>query len=184
MMLFFSMSLESVVSNSFGANDELGRALNDGVVAEVVDGSFSSKEVRNLYERDIGGVFGRALNKVLDWRGYERVMPDHYVYLDLPASAVAATIKTRTGKTILAYNLKHKNQLRTDRFLRLYVNLHEHGHVRGEHSESFTESLVGDAARYVRKAVAPLKGFARNVYKQALQLEIVARQRAIAQYGH
>jgi hypothetical protein len=145
-----------------------------------------SREVRQMYLGDINSIFGRAMNKVLDWRGYQKRMPDHYAYLDLPEQVMAATITTNDGKVILAYNRKHAEKIRNNKLLRIYVNLHEHGHVRGEPSESFTEGLVGDAAYLVRKSLQPLYRWskkAQEVVQNAINIERYAAARQSVQYG-
>ena len=145
-----------------------------------------SREVRQMYLKDINSRFGRALDKVLDIRGYKKKMPDHYTYLDMPEQVMAATITAENGKVILAYNIKHAAKLRSNKLLRKYVNLHEHGHVRGEHSESSTEGLVRDAANAV---IGKFQDFyrwsrrAREIVNNALAIGQYAAAREAAQYG-
>lgn len=202
------MSLESILLNissvdiTFTPAELLGRIFyaKEGIgieqkdLAEKLKNATEARDVRDLYQRDINGIFGKALNKVLDWKKYDRRMPDHYVWLDMPEQAMAATIKGVDEKgretTILAYNSKHRERLLNNRFLRLYVNLHEHGHVRGEHSEEYTEGLVGDAARQIKKGIEYLAKLSRGIpnklkglYQQATQIAELADQRAYAQAG-
>jgi len=160
--------------------------LNHDNLVRQLKNATESPEVRQAYLRDMDNIFGRALNKVLDWRGYARKMPDHYTILDLPEQVMAATITANDGTVILAYNRKHADKLMSNRLLGLYVNLHEHGHVRGERSESSTEGLVGDAAYWVRKALQPfyrVSQKARDIVDQAIAVEIYAVEGAQAQYG-
>lgn len=158
---------------------------HDDLIRQLQDAT-ESKEVRRMYLGDISSIFGRALNKVMDWRGYQKRMPDHYTYLDLPEQVMAATITADNGTIILAYNIKHAEKLRNNALLRKYVNLHEHGHVRREHSESQTEGLVGDAAYLVRKALQPIYEWskrAREAFDNALAIQHYAAAREAAQYG-
>ena len=142
-----------------------------------------SEEVRNLYLKDISSSFGKALDKLLDIRSYVKKTPDHSTYLDLPDSIVAATVIISDGTVILAYNQKYADKLRNNSLFRLYVNLHEHTHVRGETSESYTGGLIGDAARYARSLLAFAPNKMEEVF-QSIKIEVLARYRQLLQYEH
>lgn len=135
------MSLEALVNNGSGSftKQELGAVIQAN----------NSPEVRNSYLSDINGIFGKALNLILSMRGYKNKMPDHYIYLNMPEKILAATIISSDGNTILAYNKKHADEFASNPLLRLYVNLHEHAHVRGEKSEHAVDGFVGKAARKI-----------------------------------
>lgn len=105
-----------------------------------------SAEVKNFYLSSINSPLGRALEFLLDKKGYKRRMPDYYIYLDMPNSILAATIKISDGTNIIAYNQRHTDLLRNNSLQRLYVNLHEHAHVRGIMSETQTDAAVENAA--------------------------------------
>ena len=105
-----------------------------------------SAELKNFYVNSINSFLGKSLEFLLDKKGYARRMPDYYVYLDMPGPILAATIKISDGTTILAYNQRHADLLRNNPLQRLYVNLHEHAHVRGIMSEAQTDAAVENAA--------------------------------------
>ena len=161
----------------FALHQEVGRQLSQAK---------ESDEVKKLYLRDIGGTFGISLDKLLDAGGYSKKTPDKYHYLNLPDYIIAATIILGDGTTILAYNQKHAEMFKNNPLMRMYVNLHEHAHIRGELSESHTEGLVGDAARAVRGIPAYLWNKAGGIYekicKEALKIEGHALYRQLA-YG-
>jgi hypothetical protein len=167
----------SLFSDGVMDKDTLMQRLNDAV---------ESPDVRSMYLKDMNSVSGRALNWILSRKGYQEKIPDHYTWLDLPEHVMAATIKTDNGAVILAYNSKYEQSLKSNPLARLYINLHEHAHVRGEHSESHTEGLVKDAAHYLRKAIEPLYGLGRKfreLYDNAARIEQTAAHRQEMQYG-
>ena len=180
--------LQDRIKDVQGVSREGEPAINREELVNLLATAEESKEVRRMYERDVNWIFGQALNDVLKKRGYEPRMPDHYVYLDLPNHVMAATIRLENGKVILAYNSKHERMFKWNPLSRLYVNLHEHSHVAGTDSESYTEGMVKDAARALRgklsSAYSGLKDRAKNALAQlAYIIENFAGQRQEAQYG-
>lgn len=160
-----------------------GDVISQRELAEQLSNATESQEVKDIYLRDMNSIFGRALNKILDSRGYKEKTPDHYTYLDLPKEIIAATITVSDGRTILAYNQKHRDKLRNNDLFRMYINLHEHGHIRGEKSESKTEGLVKDSARYLSNLLSKVTGDVKELLKQSLNIEEYAKHRQAAQYG-
>jgi len=162
--------------------------MQEGQLLEQLSTATESPEVERLYKKDVAGFFGKTLNKILDWKGYGKNMPDHYAYLDLPEKVMAATIRLDNGVVILAYNQKYREILLNDPLTRQYVNFHEHAHVRGELSEYTTDALVLQAARNVRKnlegAYNKFIGWGKKAYNgingilnDAYQIERHAAQR-------
>ena len=73
--------------------------------------------------------------------------------------------------------------IRNNPFMRLYVNLHEHGHIRGERSEALTEGLVGKAANYVQNFLEYLYNGMDSLKKGAATIRDYAYQRKALQAG-
>lgn len=162
-------------------------------LAKQLEAAEESSEVRDLYLKDMGSIAGRAANKVMDLismtgiKRYERRVPDHYVYLDLPDEAGAVTIHTNDGRVILGYNRKHADSIRSNPFIRKYINLHENAHIRGEHSEEGAETIVAKGAEYAARLIEAIKGTTgklRDVYQEALQIAGLAYKRAQMQKGY
>ncbi len=122
--------------------------LDKSIIAKLADAK-ESEEVKQLYQGDIQSFYGKSMNFALDKAGKPNKQPDHYVYMDLPKNVIAAVIHL-DGKIILAYNSLYAGDLRNNGVLRTYVNMHEHAHIRGVFSESYTEGLVKDAAKYLQ----------------------------------
>jgi len=157
-------------------------------LADMLANAQESQEVRDIYLSAINNtLFGKAMNTVMSAMGYRERAPDHYTVLDLPDYIGAATItlKDKLGKeiVILAYNSKYMESIRHNPFMRLYVNLHEHGHIRGEGSEASTEGLVGKAANYVRSFLASLYREIDGMKKGAEAIGNYALQRQALQAG-
>lgn len=102
----------------------------------------ASSEVKDYYEKDINSLFGKALDKALDLARYKKRKPDHYVYIDLPKHLIAANLISSDGTIAIAYNKMYAGKLRNNRRLRLYVNLHQHTHIRGESDEGTVDNWV------------------------------------------
>lgn len=180
------MSLESLLNGTriSGIGAETSRS-NVGIsrqeLASMLARAEESREVKDLYLGVINDtLFGKAMSQVMSAMGYHERTPDHYTVLDLPSHVGAATIKLKdaSGKevVVLAYNSKYMGSIRNNPLMRLYVALHEHGHVRGEHSESATDGLVKKASNSVRNFLASL-------YDRARAVENYASQRQLAQRG-
>lgn len=166
--------------------------LSQEKLKDLLQNAKADGEVESLYKKDVQeSQIGKALKQVKKWKGYDSErMPDFYTKLDLPDRVMAATIKTydpSTGqnKVIMAYNTKYMDKLRSNSLQRLYVNLHEHGHVGGEHDESRTEGLVRDASTLAKSWLTTAKNLPQKMYSglQGTYNKIgeIARQREIAQ---
>ena len=147
-----------------------------------------STEVRDFYLNSINSPFGKAIDFFLDKKDYAKKMPDHYIYLNMPENVMAATIKISDGTTILAYNSRYADLLRKNLLYRLYVNLHEHVHVRGVISELQTDAAVENAALeltksytsgYTNRLLPSWQSFKERSqgYIDAVNIAIHARQR-------
>src|SRR3989338_2479506 len=157
-------------------------------LADMLASAEESQEVRGIYlSVTKNTLFGKAMDRVMDVMGYERKIPDHYTILDLPQHVGAATITLKDNfgneTIILAYNSKYMESIRNNPFMRLYVNLHEHGYIRGERSEALTEGLVGKAANYVQNFLEYLYNGMDSLKKGAATIRDYAYQRKALQAG-
>ena len=190
------MSLETLLKRFAAERMPYGNAVfsksNAGIsqqeLADTLAGAEESKEVRDIYlSVTKNTLFGKAMDRVMDSMGYERKIPDHYTVLDLPEQVGAATIilKDNSGKEVivLAYNSKYMESIRNNPFMMLYINLHEHGHIRGERSEALTEGLVGKAANYVQNFLVYLNKGIDSMKKSAEAIGNYASQRQALQTG-
>src|SRR3989338_1078927 len=190
------MSLETLLKRFAAERMPYGNAVfsksNAGIsqqeLADTLAGAEESKEVRDIYlSVTKNTLFGKAMDRVMDSMGYERKIPDHYTVLDLPEQVGAATIilKDNSGKEVivLAYNSKYMESIRNNPFMMLYINLHEHGHIRGERSEALTEGLVGKAANYVQNFLVYLYNGMDSLKKGAATIRDYAYQRKALQAG-
>lgn len=190
------MTLEALINRIFATRIQYSNVVppksNAGIsqqeLTDMLANAEESQEVRDIYLGVTKGtLFGKAMDTIMDAMGYERKIPDHYTILDLPEHIGAATItlKDNLGKEIiiLAYNSKYMESMRNNPFIRLYVNLHEHGHIRGERSEASTEGIVGKAANYVQNFLAYLYNGIDSMKKGAAAIEDYAYKRQALQAG-
>jgi len=160
-------------------------------ILRILSGAEESKEVRGFYQSDVeGSILGRALNFILDRKGYEKAMPDHYVWLDLDDNVGAVTITLDNGTRIVGYNKNHQDRIRKNPMHRMYLALHEHTHIRGEYSEAKTDGNVKDAALMTaqtayNKILSLVPNNLKEILNKALGIAEYAsmRERAQLRYG-